>query len=190
VYVGTQLVLPVNSQVTGTIVATPPVSRDVRTGALLNGDLTPLRVPIVDFDTVRLPSGEVLHMQTEARVRQAELIRFLPKKKQSIFGQLKGMVVGRVHSTTEQVSAPHKSDRLLRLLYNQLPYHPQRVWANTQFDAELQAPLAVPMPMPPAPLVEPAPADTLLHLQPIVEARLTEGVSSDAAKNGTRYTQC
>jgi hypothetical protein len=182
VYVGTQLVLPANSQVTGLIVSTPPVPRRVRTEALLNGDVTPLHTPIVNFDTVHLPSGETLHLRTEARVRQADLIRFLPKQKQSIFGKLKAAVIARGRSEKEQVTAPHKSDRLLRLLYNQLPYHPQRVWANTQFDAELQEPLAVSMPLS-AP-VEPAPPDTLPHLQPIVEARLTEGVSSDTAKNG------
>ena len=35
---------------------------------------------------------------------------------------------------------PHKGDWAKQLLYSQLPYHPQRVWAGSQFDAVLREP--------------------------------------------------
>lgn len=181
-YVGTQMVLPARTIVTGKVVDAPPVDRATRTAALMDGDFTPLHVPVVDFDSVRLSSGAVLQMNTVAHVRQGELIRFVPKPKQSIFQKIKSMARDRIKADREEVTAPHKSDRLLRLLYQQLPYHPQRIWANTQFDAELQAPLDVPGVS--AQPVAAAPADALLREQPIVRVRLTEGVSSESAHSG------
>ena len=182
VFVGSQLVLPAESIVTGHVASTLPVDRATRRDALLNGDLTPLRVPVVAFDSVRLTSGVALPMDTLGHLRQAELIRFVARKKQSRLQQLKAIAADRIRSTRQQFTAPHKTDRLMRFAYNQLLYHPQRIWAETDFDAELQTPLVVPVAAPP-PVVA-APPDTLLRVQPVVRARLTEGVSSDTAKNG------
>jgi hypothetical protein len=44
----------------------------------------------------------------------------------------------RAHDT---YIAPGKMDRFEQFAFNQLPYHPQRVWRASQFDAELRRPL-------------------------------------------------
>jgi hypothetical protein len=59
VYLVDHQVLPVNTHVSGAIVATHPVSKGTRTDALLNGDFTPLAIPEVRFDHLTLPSGDV-----------------------------------------------------------------------------------------------------------------------------------
>ena len=41
-------------------------------------------------------------------------------------------------------TAPGKGDRALQVLYHQLPYHPERIEANTAWSFELAAPVSLP----------------------------------------------
>jgi hypothetical protein len=80
------------------------------------------------------------------------------------------------------VRSHHKSDIALKFIYGQLPYHPQDIWAGTQFDAELEQPLTVPDPnagqkYPVSPPQGHIPPGTL-------EARLVTAISSATDKVG------
>jgi hypothetical protein len=46
---------------------------------------------------------------------------------------------GRLHEQVAYFTAPGKGDRALQLLYDQLPYHPQRIDAHTARSFELTA---------------------------------------------------
>ncbi len=153
VYLVDHQVLPVNAHVSGTIVATHPVSKGARTDALLNGDFTPLATPKVRFDHLTLPNGDVVEIATDAVQRDASVVRMKsPGKRPSIKDQLTEQIKQRKQDTLDTVSKPGKADRVRRFLYAQLPYHPQEIWAGIQYDAELTQPLPIPKQIAPTPL--------------------------------------
>ncbi len=69
-----------------------------------------------------------------------------PQPRQSLIGKGIAQVEAKKESVEGVLDSPHKSDLALKFLYGQLPYHPQYIWAGTQFDAVLEQPLTVPDP--------------------------------------------
>lgn len=183
IYVGDRLVIPAGASVRGVVTGITPAAHQVRLQALLDGDVTPLHEPVVDFNTLRLPQLSYdIQLDSHALIRDTQIVRFdATSKKHSIFRQVKSMVSQRVHDTREAIFAPGKKDRALRLLYSQLPYHPQRIWAGTQFIADLNAPATITLPTePPARL---AINPSLNGLK--VTARLEDSIDSSTAIKGT-----
>ncbi len=185
VYVGNTLVLPKGSKVLGRIADERAVPKGERADALLNGDFTPLRTPEIEFDRMVLPGGAKLQMQARATERTAEVVRFAGNKQSqshSIMGMVKDQFESKKEQLTEVWTAPQRMDRLRHFVYGQLPYHPQEVWAGTDFDAELTGPLPVPRadagttwPMLPASSDAP---------QGVLDARLTTGLTSASSAKG------
>ena len=176
-------VLPVNTRVSGVIVSIQPVKSSVRRQALMDGDFTPLAVPDVQFDTLTLPDGSHIAIHAQAVERTANVVRMGSKLKQPT---LKHEAVDQIKQTKQEaldtIEKPGKADRLKRFLYAQLPYHPQRIWLGTEYDADLTSPLLLPNASTPAPLQM---AD-LGGRTPTgrVEARLADGIDSRLAKKG------
>ncbi len=190
IYVRDRLVLPIGSPVQGTVTAYAPVERLVREQALLNGDVTPLHDPVVDFTTVHLDgattddSAQDIPLDSRALVRDTQIVRFSAAKKPSLIHQAIDIGKQRVREAYDAVFAPGKKDRALQLLYGQLPYHPQRIWAGTQFVAELIAPATVMLSAEP-----PTPEATDDSLNGItVDARLADPLDSSTAKKGDPVT--
>jgi hypothetical protein len=182
VYVYDRIVLPKDAIVHGTVSDLIPSDHKLRIRALLNGDVTPLHDPVVNFNSVHIDNADVI-LDSRGLMRNTQLIRFTPvTQKPSLFRQAKTMIHDRIQSTREQLFAPGKKDRALRLLYAQLPYHPQRIWAGTQFIANLNASAEVTLPAQPPTPTTTANASLLDHLN--VTARLTTALSSDNAKKG------
>lgn len=176
-------VLPVNTPVSGVIVTTHPVDKSRRADAILNGDFTPLAVPEIRFDRLTLPNGGgVAEIATQVIERDGSIVRMKSGKRHSLIQQAKDQLKQRKQDALDQVTKPGKSDRLLQILYAQLPYHPQCIWPGTQYDAELTAPLLIPHEGPPVPL--PVKALDEKSLIGTLEARLTEDLSSATAKQG------
>ncbi len=185
IYVRDRLVLPIGSAVRGKVVGFVPVEHLVREQALLNGDLTPLHDPVVDFTTVHLAATNVdVPMETQAYIRTTQMVRFTSTKKPSLIRRGINAAKASVHDTYAAFFGPGKRDRALRLLYGQLPYHPQRIWAGTQFVAELTA--AVTLQLPALPPV--AVSDSSSLSGKVVDARLTEPLDSKTAKRGESVT--
>ncbi len=187
-----RLVLPQDAVVHGTVVSLAPPERETRLKARLNGDLTPLHLPLVRFTEVETAAGTV-PIEAAGTERQTATVRFVPHKHQSIRERAWGAARGRWDEAHEAVfgnkTGPGFRDRALRLFYNQLPYHPQRMWRGTEFVADLEQPARLQMPSAPAPPLVPSddltgslPPDTTVH------ARLVAAVSSDAAKTGEPVT--
>jgi hypothetical protein len=183
VYLVDQQVLPVNTHVSGTIVATHPVSKGTRTDALLNGDFTPLATPEVQFDHLTLPNGDIAEIATRATQRDASVVRMRSTgKRSSIKDQVTEQIKQRKQDSLDTITKPGKSDRLRRFLYAQLPYHLQEIWAGTQYDADLTQSLLIPQTDAPAPL----PLEPLGDRMPTgtIEARLTQDLGSATVKQG------
>ncbi len=184
VYVDNTLVLPKDARVLGRIAAERPVPRDQRTDALLSGDFTPLRLPEIDFDRIVLPDGSELPMKSRATERTAEVVRFeASNHPHSLTGMIKSQFEAKKDEVTGVWTAPEKMDRLRRFVYGQLPYHPQEVWAQTDFDAELTGPLEVPRSG--AGRSWPAMADPPSSPEGVLNARLTTDLTSASSPKGT-----
>ena len=181
IYVRDRLVLPVGSTLRGAVTGYAPVDRMVREQALLNGDVTPLHDPVVDFTSLHIVgTDEDVALDTRALIRATKLVRFSSAKKPSLVLQAIHGVKTRVHDVYASIFGPGKKDRALQLLYGQLPYHPQRIWAGTQFLADLNAPATVRMPYE-APVVE----SEVASLNGItVSARLRDSLDSKTSKKG------
>lgn len=181
VYLVDHEVLPVNTPVFGSITAKQPVSSAMRTDALLNGDFTPLARPILRFDQIQLPDGSRAPIDTRVTERTADVIHMASAgaKRPSIKDQVMGQVKQRRQDTLDTFTKPGKADRLRRMLYAQLPYHPQEIWAGTQYDADLLSPLPLSAPAPPS-----LPLADLGNKRPAgrIEARLVDGISSATGK--------
>lgn len=145
IYAKNQLVIPAGSIVRGSVIALNP-DRSRRIHARLGGDFTPFHIPVVRFDQLVLPDGTtrqivssdaadgapVLHLSTPAAAKSHS---FISRQ----IAQLKQRGKDMVHLVT----APGRKDRLVQLLYRQLPYHPERIETATMWTITLTQPLAL-----------------------------------------------
>lgn len=190
IYFHDQLAIPSDTIVRGTVTAYAPLDRTTLIKARLNGDVTPLHNPVVTFTQLQPPGAspetpaQPIAISAPATVRDTQLVRFLSGNSHpSLLQQARARARSDLQSVHNTFLAPGKTDRALRLLYSQLPYHPQRIWAGTGFIANLSAPLALPAPPetapPAAPLAGSASLDAIT-----VDARLTTPLSSATSKPG------
>jgi hypothetical protein len=186
VYGPDRLLLPAGTTAEGVVSATPAADRSTRVNAKLDGDFTPLRVPVIRVTQLVLPSGKTLPVNAVGGMRNAATISFARHpQKSSIVARVKGMIHEKIQQVHDTAHDQHKGDRAKQLLYSQLPYHPQRVWAGSQFDAILREPLRLPA----ASASPPMPAAAAVDLTSgTLQARLTSGISSESAKQGEPVT--
>lgn len=181
VYGPDRLLLPVDSVVHGVVAATPAADRSMRVYAKLDGDFTPLRVPVIRVTEVVLPSGVAVPVIAEGGMRNTVLTLAKQPQKTSILGQIKAKIHEQVQQVRDARHDPHKGDRLKQLLYSQLPYHPQRLWAGSAFDAVLRSPAVLPNTAAGAPIALAGKVDLSTGT---METRLAGAVSSKSARKG------
>lgn len=191
VYADDQLVLPAKTIITGTVVSLrPDHARRVR--ARLGGDFTPLRSPVVQFDSILGADGAVYPIKTDTVSDGAPLYRLVapPPQKGGLFSRgfavLKGAVTDRIHTIT----GPDKADRFVQFVYSQLPYHPQRIARATSWTAETSAPVSMPA-SPPLSLAAEVPASPPVTDGPptwILQAYLMTPISSETSKPGDKIS--
>ncbi len=183
VYSGQHIVLPKGAIVTGVITDLQPIAKSTTLWARLDGDVTPLKQPILTFNSVQLPGASRLPLTASATERTAGIVKMTPAAgKQSLLGKVKQQFDAKKQSVQGMFHSPHKSDLALKFFYGQLPYHPQDIWAGTQFDAVLAKPLSVTDPqfqhqLPVTPPLGHIPPGTL-------NARLITSLSSATGKIG------
>ena len=145
IHVDSALVLPKGALALGTVERLQP-DRTRRTHAMLGGDFTPFRTPVVRFTALKLASGVSVPLVTTPASAGAPVYRVVaPQRTQGgiVHQQLKaGLNAAR--SDLAYFIAPGKGDRLLDWIYSQLPYHPQRIAKETAWTVELTAPIEVP----------------------------------------------
>jgi hypothetical protein len=185
VYLIDHVAVPANSKIYGTITGKHSVSRQVRTAAMFNGDLTPLKNADVTFSDLETPDGRHFDIDTDATERTSKLVRMAAPDqapRRSLGQRIAAAFRWTKRETVAGFSAPHKLDTAKQALFAQVPVHPQELWAGTQYDAELKQPLEltgqdVPAPVPTEDLSE-------LKLTGNIEARLVDPVDSNTATAG------
>jgi hypothetical protein len=187
VYVDNQLVLPEGTEVSGTIVELHPMTRKARWDARSHGDFTPLRQATVRFDKIVLKDGKTVNLPGLDASNGVMVVRFVSAgaagQRKSLARKLWGDVVGREKSTVSTFTAPGKGQRAKKMLYSQLPYHPQSVDAGTQYTIELPAALQVPIEQNPATTEQRKTKDELKE-SAVLSAKLLDDVNSRSATKG------
>jgi hypothetical protein len=185
VYLIDHVAIPADSKVFGTVTGKHSASRQVRTAAMFNGDLTPLKNADVTFSELETPDGRHFNIDTDATERTTKVVRMAAPDqapRRSLGQRIAAAFRWTKRETGAAFSSPHKMDTAKQALYAQIPVHPQELWAGTQFDAELKQPLEltgqdVPAPVATADLGE-------LKLTGDIEARLVDPVDSSTATAG------
>jgi hypothetical protein len=185
VYLIDHVAIPANSKVYGAIASEHSASRQVRTAAMFNGDLTPLKNVDVTFSDLETPDGRHFYIDTDTTERTSKVVRMASPEqapRRSLGQRIAAAFRWTKKETAAAFSAPNKWDTAKQTLYAQIPVHPQELWAGTQYDAELKLPLeltgqAVPAPALAADLGE-------LKLTGNIEARLVDPVDSNTARPG------
>jgi hypothetical protein len=195
VYVDNRIAIPAGTTVHGRVVKLN-ANRSHRIHSRLRGDFTPFHIPVVRFDEIVLPNGEIKPISSGNATNGAPVLRLSPPpgtKKGSLISREIDDAKQRVKDAAAQITAPGRGDRLVQFLYTQLPYHPERIESGTGWLVELTQPLTVPE----VPTVqvaawkrsapanvdgaEPAAPEWRLH------AYLQQTISSGTAKAGDKF---
>jgi hypothetical protein len=191
VYAFDEIVIPAGSLVSGRVTRVTSVSGIKRTLAYANGDFSPFRKYEVTFDTLTLPSGKEIPIQTVASPGTAEVVHLVSdpaKAKQKNAAartaeNAKQEAKDTVHQAVTQIKSPGRLHRLKQYLLGQLPYRRQYLEAGARFNASLVEPLdfgeAARTPTQLAAIGGAPVRDTLLR------ARLVLALNSATATHGT-----
>lgn len=185
IYADGKLVVAQSTVLEGHVTALLPDTR-TRWHARLRGDFTPYHNVQVQFDKLKLPSGEVPIAAAKAANGAPVLRLSAPgvSPKQSFVARHWAEAKANMHDRIAQFTAPGKGDRALQMLYHQLPYHPERIDAKTAWSFELTQALELPEDIAAQP--DPAPAATGGGKAEIwsVNATLSRDLTSATAKPG------
>ena len=200
VYADNKVVIPARTVVLGSVVSLTPDHKR-RVDARLRADFTPFHNPVVQFTSIVPPDGPPIPITTDVATNGTPVYRLLatPQPQGGISGfvrQYIGFAIQHVKDTLAIFTAPDPADRFGQFIVNQLPYHPQRISANTSWTLETSAPLtlsAVTAP-PPAPARKndpaiarssplAAPTEAQKDAPPtwIIEAYLNDPISSETS---------
>ena len=145
VYAENRLAIPAGSVLRGSVIALVP-DRSRRIHARLWGDFTPFHIPIVRFHQLVLPNGTIKQIVSNNATDGAPVLHLstpASKTSRSFLSQQIAQVKERAKDTVALVTAPGRKDRLVQLLYRQLPYHPERIEAATMWTVTLAQPLVL-----------------------------------------------
>lgn len=145
IYADGKLVVPQNTALAGRVIALKADNK-TRWHARLRGDFTPFHTVKVQFDKLELPSGPI-SIATAPAANGAPVLKLSApgvSPKQSFVGRRWAEAKANMHDRIAFFTAPGKGDRALQVLYHQLPYHPERIDANTAWSFELSAPVDLP----------------------------------------------
>lgn len=194
VYVNNQLAIPAKSTLEGSIVQLTPDKRR-RLEGKLQGDFTPFRRPVVQFRHITFPDGEQFDMQSDDAADGAPILHLTAAAASKKTAFIRAQFQSAKQQAKDEIgliTRPGRGDRLVKFLYRQLPYHPQRIETGTTWTVNLAEPLNVPAPGAPlqASADPPGPDAALLRAHPgaeLLHAYLTTTISSATAKPGDTF---
>lgn len=140
-YVDNRMAIPAGGELVGHIIGLQPAAKKERINARMGGDFTPLNTAQLKFDELVMPNGQKISIEAASTDPGAQVVRFVSAGAEhhvSIFKRLWEGALGREQQTVRTFTAPGKGDRAKRLLYSELPYHPQIVVAGTEYTVTLQ----------------------------------------------------
>jgi hypothetical protein len=189
-----QPVIPAGSDVSGRVTKIDPLSGKTRVLAYASGMLSPPHKYEVAFDSLTIPGGQPLAIQTTVSPGSAEVVHLATKAEQEKQKSAAARAVesekqaaeNKVRGAYSQISSPGRLHRVKQFLLAQLPYRRQYLEPGTRFNASLDAPLnfgTITRTSQQLAAIGNAPApDSILH------ARLVAEISSASAKRGTPIT--
>jgi len=186
VYIDNQIALREKTALLGTVTELH-ANQTQRVHARINGDFTPFHTPVVRFSQIVLDNGMAIPLEAGAATDGAPLLRLTapaPRKGGFVHKQWDaGMQI--LHDQIGVFTAPNKGDRLLQLVYHQLPYHPERIEDGTAWTIETVEPVTVPVQLSQPPAAT-ASATTTDAGRPtwMIDAYLRDQLSSASAKPG------
>ncbi len=157
VYAFDQPVIPAGSIATGRVINVAGVTAVKRAMAYSNGNFSPYHKYEVTFDTLTLPDGKKLAIETTVLPGTADVVHLVSnpdkQKQKGAAGQAtdrakqeaKGKIEeakDEVRDSWEKVTAPGKLHRLKEFWWAQSPYRRQYLEPGTRFVADLEAPLS------------------------------------------------
>ena len=185
IYANGKLVVPQNTALQGRVIALHADTK-MRWHARLRGDFTPFHTVQVQFDKLELASGPIPIAAAPAANGAPVLKLSAPgaSPKQSFIARRWAEAKANMRDRLAYFTAPGKGDRALQVLYHQLPYHPERIYANTAWSFEITAPVALPeqssaIAAPPFPVTSSRKAEIWA-----VNATLSRDLTSATAKPG------
>jgi hypothetical protein len=187
IYWNGKLAIPEHTLLRGQVVSLLPNKKE-RWHGRLNGDFTPYHTPEVRFSEFLLPGGP-LPISAAVAADGAPVLRLTAKgvssKKRAFIAQHWQQAKAQLHDRIAFFTAPGKGDRLLQMLYRQLPYHPERIEAHTAWSFELAAPVDLPK-LPQVAPARPAPTVTSATGRELwaIHAQLMTAVTSATARPG------
>jgi len=195
VYAYDRVVIPPGTTVTGHIARLESPSRWSRARAMLGGDFTPRRTPVVQFDTLVLSDGTAMpittvvgagreHLTMSTTTAASKTSGVVERGKEAAKSRAKeaiAQVKRRVHDAIATVKAPGKMQRIKEAAIAQLPYHPQYLLAGTFYTAELVTPVS----FGDVAAAEGASADSRPSPQSVLTARLVTPLDSAKTPKGT-----
>lgn len=152
VYVDNHLAIPAGSTFEGKIVSLIP-DKHRRLMGSFEGDFTPFRKPVVAFQQITLPSGARYAISSGNATDGAPILHLSaasPHTKRAFIKARIEMAKQNAKAQIAKMTAPGKGDRMLQFLYQQLPYHPQRIETGTAWTLTLMTPLQIPAQADPA----------------------------------------
>ena len=145
-YGSNQVIIPAGTFVDGKVVSVIPAARNKRISAMTHGDFTPLHEAAIKFDSLRFANGTRIPISTSPAQQSADIVHFRSStaKHVSLARRLWTDLTNQKNQAISTVTAPGKMDRVEQYVFSQLPWHPERINAGSQYDVTLLHPLALP----------------------------------------------
>ncbi|HEV2425257.1 MAG TPA: hypothetical protein VGZ29_10560 [Terriglobia bacterium] len=148
-----RMVVPAGSKVLGRIATVTKAKIRQRSRAIIQGDFSPILTPRVEFNTLLLPGGRRLPIDTSVSLGTAQVVHLETagseedKKKPGAAAKAIASAKQQVHAEKQQVETaikePGRLHRLKEMLISELPYHPAYLAAGTRYSAELKSTIAL-----------------------------------------------
>jgi len=141
-------VIPAGAELLGNVTKISPAKREKKHNAELGGDFTPQHEATIEFDQLVLPSGDSVPLHGTTVGAGVTVVRFVALgstvRRPSLTKKLWEELVGRERQAVRTFTAPNKVERARRMLYSELPYHPEQLLSGTQYSVELSRSANIP----------------------------------------------
>jgi hypothetical protein len=143
VYENDRLVIPAGTPIDGEVAQVNPASHKQRLDAKFHGDFTSLHEVRIRFESVRPRDGQALPISAALADESSSVVVFhsAGAKHESLMHRAWGFAIGKKNQAINTFTAPGKEHRLERMLFSQLPWHPESLEPGTQYDVVLLRPV-------------------------------------------------
>jgi hypothetical protein len=201
IYAYDRIVVPAGSKVVGHVARLEDPSKLARTQTMMQGNFTPHRQVVMEFDTIVLDDARSIPIKTLVKTEIPHLKRTnappsasdandtedggaVHRAEREAKDQVKQAISSAKQSGRDvlsEITQPGRLDRLKAALVEKSPYHRQFIDAGTGYDVELLAPLDFGRATP----ADAAPAGALPAPASILNARLLTTIDSSKTPRGT-----